>query len=192
MGLDMCVFAVDASDAIDDFSFKKSKSKKTHTLHTWRKHPNLHGWMEQLWAKKLKAAGKTLPDSDSSAIQFVITNSATGKKSTLTLKDLQSGKLPSGIELKPEEVAQLVNNVLSASASKGEDSSTHFNNVYIRLTESDIGVLGVAIASGTLPSTAGFFFGESTGEEQEDDLIFIAKALDALKAGKHVYYYSWW
>ena len=43
-----------------------------------------------------------------------------------------------------------------------------------------------------LPKTTGFFFGESDGSEQEDDLEFIAKAREALAADKFVYYTSWW
>ena len=30
----------------------------------WRKHPNLQGWMEQLWISKLAAEGKTPEDSE--------------------------------------------------------------------------------------------------------------------------------
>ena len=40
--------------------------------------------------------------------------------------------------------------------------------------------------------TCGFFFGESDGNEREDDLAFIAKARSAFEQGLSVYYTSWW
>jgi hypothetical protein len=43
-----------------------------------------------------------------------------------------------------------------------------------------------------LPSTIGFFFGESDGSETEVDLEFIGKARDALMEGATVLYDSWW
>jgi hypothetical protein len=41
MGLDMIAY-----------SKAKATSKNTRELSAWRKHPNLHGWMEQLWRHK--------------------------------------------------------------------------------------------------------------------------------------------
>jgi len=35
-----------------DFDEKKSNCSKPRELSYWRKHPNLHGWMERLWASK--------------------------------------------------------------------------------------------------------------------------------------------
>lgn len=49
-----------------------------------------------------------------------------------------------------------------------------------------------AVRNGLLPKTEGFFFGESEGTEQAEDLIFIAAARAELAAGKFVYYTSWW
>ena len=35
-----------------DFDEKKSNCSKPRELAYWRKHPNLHGWMERLWESK--------------------------------------------------------------------------------------------------------------------------------------------
>ena len=35
-----------------DFDEKKSNCSKPRELSYWRKHPNLHGWMERLWESK--------------------------------------------------------------------------------------------------------------------------------------------
>ena len=40
------------------------KVSKPREIAYWRKHPNLHGWMEQLWIRKLAAEGKTPQDSE--------------------------------------------------------------------------------------------------------------------------------
>lgn len=37
---------------------------KPRELAYWRKHPNLQGWMEQLWIRKLAAEGKTPEQSE--------------------------------------------------------------------------------------------------------------------------------
>ena len=50
MGLDMYAYAVNNNMVINDFNF----IKETHDeeFFCWRKHPNLHGWMEQLYKSK--------------------------------------------------------------------------------------------------------------------------------------------
>ena len=42
MGLDMMAYAVDPT----------VKQDKGVNIAEWRKHPNLHGWMEQLWRER--------------------------------------------------------------------------------------------------------------------------------------------
>jgi len=50
MGLDMNAFATKAKPATEvDFSTKNFEETE---LHYWRKHPNLHGWMESLYYEK--------------------------------------------------------------------------------------------------------------------------------------------
>jgi hypothetical protein len=50
MGLDMYARAVAPKDAISPISYKQDA--EGHELHYWRKHHDLHGWMEQLYHKK--------------------------------------------------------------------------------------------------------------------------------------------
>ena len=55
MGLDMYAYATEQRiNAAVDFS----EPEKMEELHYWRKHPNLHGWMEALY----KAKGGSNPD----------------------------------------------------------------------------------------------------------------------------------
>ena len=91
----------------------------------WRKHPDLHGWMEQLYRKK------------------------------------------GGAE-------------------------TSFNGDTVLLTEEDIDNLKIAVLTRSLPSTSGFFFGDSKQEINFADLEFIEKAKQAIKEGYTIYYDSSW
>ena len=122
MGLDMYTYTRAGSlSASVDFDSEQDDAQ----LHYWRKHPNLHGWMTQLYREK----GGTADD---------------------------------------------------------------FNCVNLQLTESDIDRLEADLRAGNLPSTSGFFFGETDGSEFADDLEFIRKARDTLRGGRAVYYTSWW
>ena len=123
MGLDMYAFSTKAKLKKEvDFD---TINVETEEVHYWRKHPNLHGWMQNLYENK----GGT---SDS------------------------------------------------------------FNGDCVVLTESDLDVLEYDINRRNLPQTQGFFFGNSDGEEIQDDLEFVSKAREAIKEGKTVYYTSWW
>jgi len=123
MGLDMYVMKTKVKPATKvDFEWGND-----HELYYWRKHPNLHGWMEQLYRK-----------------------------------------------------------------NNGEDES--FNGSCVALSDIDIDALEAALATNALPSTTGFFFGSSYGDERERqrDLDFIAQAKEALADGWYVYYASSW
>jgi hypothetical protein len=91
----------------------------------WRKHPDLHGWMERLYRAK-------------------------------------GGKDPS------------------------------FNCNSVRLMTQDLDDLERAVKTANLPSTSGFFFGQSEPRDRQGDLEFIDKARAAIAAGDTVYYDSWW
>jgi len=54
MGLDMYAWRVKAEDAIGDFEIARSEedSAKVEELYYWRKHHDLHGWMERLYRLK--------------------------------------------------------------------------------------------------------------------------------------------
>lgn len=67
-----------------------------------------------------------------------------------------------------------------------------FNCKPVVLTDRDIDELELAILNGELPSTSGFFFGQSDGSEIQDDLAFVAAARSAIAEGKAVIYDSWW
>ncbi len=121
MGLDMYACTMSEAPAREvDF-----EDEGAVQIHYWRKHPNLHGWMERLYHDKGGA----------------------------------------------QEL---------------------FNCANVQLTSADLANLETAIRAGVLPETTGFFFGASDGTEAADDLAFLAKAREALAAGKIVFYSSWW
>ena len=93
----------------------------------WRKHPNLHGWMESLYLGK-------------------------------------------------------------------GGSNEEFNCNSVRLTLEDLDKLELDIRDRRLPETSGFFFGESSGDQDQvnNDLDFVRQAKGLLNQGYMVYYTSWW
>ena len=54
MGLDMYAWRVRKDNAIDDFSFDRSEDALDEIVEIayWRKHHDLHGWMEALYRKR--------------------------------------------------------------------------------------------------------------------------------------------
>lgn len=129
MGLDMYAFKIPANivEAEVDFKIVGDDIPGHEEIHYWRKHPNLHGWMEQLYRKK----GGTSED---------------------------------------------------------------FNCDNVVLTLGDLDNLEQDILSGKLPSTSGFFFGQSSDDEEavNEDLTFVKEAKSAIAEGNVVYYTSWW
>ena len=69
---------------------------------------------------------------------------------------------------------------------------TDFNCNSVELDEDDLMRLEDAVKNDELPETEGFFFGETQDYHKAEDLQFIAKAREALTAGFHVFYTSWW
>ncbi len=123
MGLDMYAYSTKAKPTTEvDFS---TKNFELDDLHYWRKHPNLHGWMQNLYDMK----GGTSPD---------------------------------------------------------------FNGDCVVLDSEDLDNLEQDIKDGNLPDTTGFFFGNTQGDEDEDDLLFVKEAREAIANGNTVYYTSWW
>jgi hypothetical protein len=51
MGLDMYAFRVKAEDALGDFEIARTFHKHEEIMY-WRKHHDLHGWMERLYRAK--------------------------------------------------------------------------------------------------------------------------------------------
>jgi hypothetical protein len=76
--------------------------------------------------------------------------------------------------------------------SKG--GKEEFNCVNVMLTPEDLKRLKDDIGGKGLPSTSGFFFGQSGNDDDEKqaDLKFVEIAEDAIEEGYTVYYTSWW
>ena len=126
MGLDQFAYktkvkpgkSVDFQDEVYDDEVEREE------IHYWRKHPNIHGFMERLYREK------------------------------------------------------------------GGESD--FNCRPVELTQEDIDRLAHSILDGELPETSGFYFGQSFGDEENDDLEFCKRASEAIKEGYTVFYDSWW
>ena len=126
MGLDMYAFSTKAKPKTE-VDFETKNFEPQDEVAYWRKHPNLHGWMQNLY-------------------------------------DMKGG------------------------------TSSDFNGDCVVLDSEDLDNLEQDIKDGNLPDTSGFFFGESSNgdEENENDLLFVTKAREAISEGKTVYYTSWW
>ena len=132
MGLDQYGYAIKAGEKLE--------------LMYWRKHPNLHGFMEELWESK----DRPMPDPESGDV----------KENTKAFVE--------------------------------DGDFVDFNCIPLTLTMGDIEELEDCVRSNKLPHTTGFFFGESTEEQDEATLEFITKAKQALLDGYDVIYDSWW
>ena len=82
---------------------------------------------------------------------------------------------------------------------KGGITTSDFNHDTIFLTREDVSNLEKAIQQKELPSTSGFFFGSSYGDDKEweeyrneQDRICIEKMFKALDNGSVIYYTSSW
>jgi hypothetical protein len=122
MGLDMYAYKTKAKPT-KETDFKGDDNDVE--IQYWRKHPNLHGWMETLYYAK-------------------------------------------------------------------GGSKDSFNCVNLELTFEDLKHLYEDLKTNTLPETSGFFFGQSSHEDMENDLNFVEEALKAIEEGEYVYYSSWW
>ena len=123
MGLDQYAYSVDPRLVEGEVDFKVPDGSARQIAY-WRKHPDLQGWMEELYRAK------------------------------------------GGVE--------------------------EFNCVPVRLESEDLDALEEAVRDGDLPRTSGFFFGESSDDDADDDLRFIRDARAELAEGRAVYYTSWW
>jgi hypothetical protein len=65
MGLDMYAYIIEKSFVTSDVDFEVDQDS-LQKLHYWRKHPNLHGWMERLYVAK----GGQNPDFDLSTLSL--------------------------------------------------------------------------------------------------------------------------
>ena len=83
MGLDMYAFRVKAEDVIDDFNVRDDSMGRKEPLEElayWRKHHDLHGWMEKLYRNKggdkesFNCVPVRLTEFDLDALQFDVLN----------------------------------------------------------------------------------------------------------------------
>lgn len=67
MGLDQYAYVASRAGQQDEYWQQDADATavaKPREIAYWRKHPNLQGWMEKLWIRKLAAEGKTPEDSE--------------------------------------------------------------------------------------------------------------------------------
>ena len=83
MGLDMFVWRVPANDAIDELTIRSKEDGREGDLDEmwyWRKHHDLHGWMEKLYrnkggtAQSFNCVPVRLNTCDLDALQFDLMN----------------------------------------------------------------------------------------------------------------------
>jgi hypothetical protein len=105
MGLDMYAYTAARAGQQDEFyetgdyadgEFVNATVTKPRELAYWRKHPNLHGWMESVWKRRLHEANKHEPEDTGWGSTF------NGIELELTAEDLDEleravthGQLPS-------------------------------------------------------------------------------------------------
>ena len=90
MGLDMYAYVATRAGQREDFydaeygndDSRKGTVGRPRELAYWRKHPNLHGWMEQLWIRKTNEAGETIVEDSNWGTNF------NGVELELTYEDL--------------------------------------------------------------------------------------------------------
>lgn len=62
------MFAKENKMGLDQYAYLANKANEDWESHQeiayWRKHPNLQGWMESLWKRKLHESNKEIPDSE--------------------------------------------------------------------------------------------------------------------------------
>jgi hypothetical protein len=81
-----------------------------------------------------------------------------------------------------------------ANLHETKGGKEEFNCVNVLLNLDDLNQLEKDLKESHLPETTGFFFGRSSGDEEEiaEDLEFISEARAAIVEGYKVYYTSWW
>lgn len=94
MGLDQYAYAAAKANARDEWleeryeKGNKDATDPTTELAYWRKHPNLHGWMERLWRDKTNQHG--VDDPTFNGIELELTFDDIVKLE----KDIKEGNLP--------------------------------------------------------------------------------------------------
>ena len=105
MGLDMYAYVANRAGQHNDFyegaewdrelgESVNHNVTKPREIAYWRKHPNLHGWMEQLWIRKLATDGKTPGESDFGSTFNGVELELTWEDLDVLEKDVMKRKLP--------------------------------------------------------------------------------------------------
>jgi len=185
MGLDQYGYIIESHSSNTDFSY----NGKGKMIAQWRKHPNLQGWMENLFNFKatrqgfigIVESGGMLPGITATAVTF---DKDGNKVEYIT----EHEKLQDLLNEAMESVKNQYNKIVEFAPPKRV-----FNNQPLRLNLSDLEQLETAINRGEMPKTEGFFFGDDADEEyKEQDIAFIVAAREAISKGYDVYYDSWW
>ncbi len=185
MGLDQYGYIIKNNSSNTDFSY----NGKGKMFAQWRKHPNLQGWMENLFNFKATRQG-FIGIVESGGISPGITARAmTFDKDGNKLESVAEGEnLQELLKEALENVKEQYNKIVESAPPKRV-----FNNQPLRLNLSDLEQLETAINRGELPKTEGFFFGDNADEEyKQQDIEFIVAAREAISKGYDVYYDSWW
>lgn len=105
MGLDQYAYVAAKEGQYDEYYEKGSWNKETQEydspvekpreLTYWRKHPNLQGWMEQLWLNRLADQGKTPKESSFGSSFNGIELELTWEDLEQLERDIESASLPS-------------------------------------------------------------------------------------------------
>lgn len=79
------------------------------------------------------------------------------------------------------------------AVERGFDADAHdFNCVWLRLEPQDLDRLQADMEAGLQKNVGGFFFGQSTPEDEEYTRRFIKGARHAFRKGATIFYDSWW
>lgn len=82
MGLDMYAQKVKKGVITESVDFEVAENVEQDELHYWRKHPNLHGWMENLYRRKggqadvFNCVNVQLTNEDLNALEKVVKRNA--------------------------------------------------------------------------------------------------------------------
>lgn len=103
MGLDQYAYVAAKKGARDEYyetEFSDDKSRKgsvsePREIAYWRKHPNLQGWMEQLWIRKTTETGETVKEDSPWGSGFnCVELELTWEDLDQLEQDIQQGRLP--------------------------------------------------------------------------------------------------
>jgi hypothetical protein len=200
MGLDQYAFVVKPHAESTDFIIgwengeydEQQQQENMLAFCTWRKHPNLQGWMEKTFNRKADIegyVGRVEPaglSADGIQLTGMAINPKTGEEIPF---DEVADQIVQGMQ---EEFDKNIPSILEKILENASNQRV-FNCQPVRLNLSDLEQLETAVNRGELPATSGFFFGDNADEEyKEQDLQFIKMSREAINHGYQVYYNSWW